>query len=73
MAVSGTHISWGISSPEIRSQEWHLNTLPNEQVFVIISWYFGALLGSVLLIFMHASLNKRWIYVSWEIEDHLSH
>lgn len=64
MAVSGSHIAWGITSPQIRNQEWHLNTLPNEQVIVIIVWYIGAIIGSVLLNFLHLTLSKRLIYVS---------
>lgn len=64
MLVSGMHIGWGISCPQLRYQEWHLNTYPHEYTMVILSWYLGAILGSLLTLYIYTRFTKREIYVS---------
>lgn len=69
MLVSGMHIGWGICSPQLRLQEWHLNTYPQEYTMVILSWYLGAIIGSLLTLYIYTRLTKREIYVSVAMKD----
>ena len=64
MLVSGVHIGWGIAVPQLRQQEWHLNTYPHEYTMVVLSWYLGAVLGSILTLFIYTKFAKTQIYVS---------
>lgn len=64
MLVSGMHIGWGICCPQIRYQEWHLNTYPHEYIMVILSWFLGAIIGSIMTLYVYTRFTKREIYVS---------
>lgn len=64
MLVSGIHIGWGICSPQLRHQEWHLNSYPQEYMMVIMSWFLGAIIGSIMVLYIYTRFTKRQIYVS---------
>lgn len=64
MLISGVHIGWGICYPQLRLQEWHLDTYPSVYTMVILSWYLGAILGSLLTLYVYTKFTKREIYVS---------
>lgn len=64
MLVSGIHIGWGICSPQLRDQEWHLNSYPHEYMMVIMSWFLGAIIGSIMVMYIYTRFTKRQIYVS---------
>lgn len=64
MLVSGVHIGWGICLPQLRLQTWHLNTYPHEYMMVILSWYLGAIIGSLVTLYIYTRFIKRDIYVS---------
>lgn len=64
MYVSGSHIAWGTATPVIRLQEWNRDTTPTVQTGVIISWYVGAILGSIILVIINNKVSRRNLYVS---------
>lgn len=63
MYISGSHIAWGNATPAIKNQEWYVNVPPNEQLIVFISWYIGAIIGSVILFFVNEKLTRKTLYV----------
>lgn len=65
MLVSGIHIGWSIASPQLRLQEWHLNTYPGEYTMVVMSWFLGAVIGSLITLYTYTRFTKRELYVSF--------
>lgn len=64
MCVSGTHIAWGIATPALQHQQWLENTTTLDQVGVITSWYFGAIIGSIFLIWINDKMARKDLFVS---------
>lgn len=63
MAVSGIHIGWGIGTPRLREQQWHTEAAQTGQLFVILSWYIGALIGCLLVLSIFRHISKKGLYV----------
>ena len=64
MYVSGSHMAWGIASPVIRDLPWAQNTTATTQTLLTISWFLGAIIGSVLLLFLNQKITKKLLFVS---------
>lgn len=65
MLVSGIHVGWGICAPQLRNQEWHLNSYMVEIMFTVCSWYVGAIVGTLLTMYIYTRFTKKGVYVSY--------
>ncbi|GAB0088059.1 uncharacterized protein DMENIID0001_024390 [Sergentomyia squamirostris] len=62
MLVSGLHIGWSIGSPNLKLQVWFENVPDGEIILALSSFYIGAIIGSLIVIFLLPMWEKKTIY-----------